>query len=795
MDLENDYEKENIDFAARTEENSDELSKLHSLQRSESRLKLFPKSRSSKYLINSGPLASVRDPRRSPVLGSMSFAPKSFDQPLKIHSQRKKNNRDSSAIKINGKADTGNKNDALNPATKIRRNVKKKAKNRKRKTKKDKIKASKSVIPAYAFKNATTGLLEISEMIPPTPSQVAIQNGNPIEGLQTETQHGNIASREKSKENSNINELKKTPALYPIALNGGALGVYTHPTEFGMNTSTYFTASKDSQGQFSETFNNNINLKTLNSRRGPLNSHIAFPSEIRDSGEGVLSGDKMVNNLGEKRVRSDKIDVVNSVDSNNLFDYPIPVEKDPWKHWEKVHMEMSKVANTEINQRKRRKYSLESSLDEEDQRSNQFEEDSNDELLSLSSHLHLNPHKLRTGRISSVYNQDDFDFAIVLQPQQVYKYWAKHLDFRDEHYEDEPLLVSESDDLTPPQNTYNVAEDNSKMKNKETPNKAENERKRKDIYDKWEQRVIEVQKSIRKGHSPLRSRINGDIIDENNTNEGKDTLVTHEENIIHTPTDAYKTPTRGTLQKISTSVRTLVTAKKTGVDTNGRRVFSQRKSLFERAMGVLTPPRTGTMTRTFSGRFSLTPRQHQDLQPPSSLEAKNNSRSEGEKKRNSTYSSARRRWGNSAVTTITSPNQHPLVSPQIGEKNIRSTQTPPRPKSPVRRTLMSPPINSISETGVSFRRNTKTTQSKAVFLGSTSTPTKNTLSRDMDDSQSVGDHYIPSQAIPRGIAARTNGMQSFLQALHRGIVVRRHIEGGEAEFITLKSKDGGDTIT
>jgi anoctamin-10 len=53
---------------------------------------------------------------------------------------------------------------------------------------------------------------------------------------------------------------------------------------------------------------------------------------------------------------------------------------------------------------------------------------------------------------------------------------------------------------------------------------------------------------------------------------------------------------------------------------------------------------------------------------------------------------------------------------------------------------------------------------------------------------------IPNQIIPRGIAARTNGMLPFLSALKRGIVVRRHRPGQNASFFKLSSNDGGDTI-
>eukprot|EP00957_Ditylum_brightwellii_P065362 4958583-Ditylum_brightwellii.AAC.1 len=63
---------------------------------------------------------------------------------------------------------------------------------------------------------------------------------------------------------------------------------------------------------------------------------------------------------------------------------------------------------------------------------------------------------------------------------------------------------------------------------------------------------------------------------------------------------------------------------------------------------------------------------------------------------------------------------------------------------------------------------------------------KNPISIDIDD--------IPNQVILQGIAARTNGMEEFLLALRRGIVVRRHRANAEPAFVKIHSKDGGDTI-
>jgi hypothetical protein len=58
----------------------------------------------------------------------------------------------------------------------------------------------------------------------------------------------------------------------------------------------------------------------------------------------------------------------------------------------------------------------------------------------------------------------------------------------------------------------------------------------------------------------------------------------------------------------------------------------------------------------------------------------------------------------------------------------------------------------------------------------------------------LSNEQIPSQVVPRGIAARSNGLVQNISALKRGIVVRRHRPGSVAAFVRLYSNDGGDTI-
>jgi hypothetical protein len=65
---------------------------------------------------------------------------------------------------------------------------------------------------------------------------------------------------------------------------------------------------------------------------------------------------------------------------------------------------------------------------------------------------------------------------------------------------------------------------------------------------------------------------------------------------------------------------------------------------------------------------------------------------------------------------------------------------------------------------------------------------------EMTDENDDQDDFFSSPGIPRGIAARVNGLDQFLEALKIGIVVRRHWPNGKSVFIQLFSDDGGDTI-
>ena len=114
--------------------------------------------------------------------------------------------------------------------------------------------------------------------------------------------------------------------------------------------------------------------------------------------------------------------------------------------------------------------------------------------------------------------------------------------------------------------------------------------------------------------------------------------------------------------------------------------------------------------------------------------------------------------------------------------------------------MMSPPIRSLSHGGSSSvilkrtaaLRNRASTANFSVPEERLGDEDESVL--DMENPNNLRIEDIPSHVIPRGIAARTNGMLQFLSALKRGIVVRRHRSGKAPVFCKISSNDGGDTI-
>lgn len=163
---------------------------------------------------------------------------------------------------------------------------------------------------------------------------------------------------------------------------------------------------------------------------------------------------------------------------------------------------------------------------------------------------------------------------------------------------------------------------------------------------------------------------------------------------------------------------------------------TQRFSMFEKAVGISESPMTTQFESSIAG-----------AQTPAAPEA-----------RPTAPSTVRRRWGNRASTT--------------GAATVN---------------MLSPPVRSITRGSNSLR------QVKVNSVPHTKTSVKEDQEND-NPNRINREEDIPSQVIPRGIAARTNGMLSFLSALKRGFVVRRHRPNRKPIYCKVFSNDGGDTI-
>jgi Calcium-activated chloride channel len=170
-----------------------------------------------------------------------------------------------------------------------------------------------------------------------------------------------------------------------------------------------------------------------------------------------------------------------------------------------------------------------------------------------------------------------------------------------------------------------------------------------------------------------------------------------------------------------------------GIDDSNKQMRKPRLSVFDKALGSFTP----SNSRISFGGYSTT--RYVGEETPSSIQGRDAS---------AIPSTSRRRWGNRpdpSMSSLRSSNHLSTARLSAGSEGIEIE---------------------LEEETVCKRRK---------------------LMADEDEG-------IPSQKIPRGILARSNGMIQFQSALKRGIVVRRHRPSQEAVFVKLFSMDGGDTI-
>ena len=102
--------------------------------------------------------------------------------------------------------------------------------------------------------------------------------------------------------------------------------------------------------------------------------------------------------------------------------------------------------------------------------------------------------------------------------------------------------------------------------------------------------------------------------------------------------------------------------------------------------------------------------------------------------------------------------------------------------------MLSPPVRSLTRGAGSMRKLKMNSTSASKGLVS------ETENCDGSRRACIPNEEFPNPVIPRGIAARTNGLLQFLSALKRGIVIRRHRPNNNPIYCKIFSNNGGDTI-
>lgn len=373
----------------------------------------------------------------------------------------------------------------------------------------------REVTPAYAYKNAATGLLEIRTRAPPPLSLVGHEDDT-VAGLEPDDDED-----ESEEGGGRATRL----ALYPIALNGGGAGLYRDPREF---------ARGDGGGG---GFGANRSGTVARKRRAPLRSHVRFawPCEVKGFAPPSPTRD-LEAGLGSNSGDDDR-----TARTRRSLGTLASAAAHPWRVWEAVHGEMARRAAL---------------------RARRAEDE--------ASHVTLARQRNRAAGVSQVYNDDDYDFALVLAPHDAYAFWAAHLDFREEalHLVDdqgptvEELGEGEGEGPDPDDDSTIATREGAPTKEKEAS--ADRAAPSADIPMRTP------------GSSGLRRR--------------------------RTPTNSDARPRSNTPLRFSSAARATPSSNSRSPYRAARqssaRVFSQRKSLFERALDRFSP--TGPSQRDLS---------------------------------------------------------------------------------------------------------------------------------------------------------------------------------------------------
>jgi len=473
-------------------------------------------------------------------------------------------------------------------------------------------------------------------------------------------------------------------ALYPIALNGGGAGLYRDPREFANGNSAGFSCNNVPAG----------------SRRAPSKSNVRFAWPYESKKDAGVQPELDIETGVSQTLNGDDNDDRTHRTRHSLG--TLASAMNPWKVWENVHNEMSHLAVL---------------------RTRRQEDD--------ASHVTLARQSNKAARVSSVYNDDDYDFALVLAPHDAYAFWASHLDFREEALhlvDDQGLDVEELDD---------DGQDDDSTIATATCEGAVAKKKSDPTYT-----TESPKQSI--GGSGLRRR--------------------------KTPTSDSKHLNRFSAVKTSTGRRSHRSPYR--ANRTSERVFSQRKSLFDRALDRFSPP--GLSQRNLSNNGES----KEDAFP---TPLRGNTRSTM-----SPYVQ-RRRWGNTYDgTKLSTPN---LTSPPIVSLKKGSTSTQKRRGSNLFQWRGNGARGSRGD-GDGDDKKVDGEHPSSVKANNK----RNREDEDFDASKDREDMFFASPGVPRGIAARVNGLAQFLENLKIGIVVRRHRKNQKSVFVQLFSDDAGDSI-
>lgn len=379
-------------------------------------------------------------------------------------------------------------------------------------------------------------------------------------------------------------------------------------------------------------------------------------------------------------------------------------------------------------------------------------------------------HRLKMEQLKTqdqLADDDYYDFGLILSSQQVYAFWADLLDFRAEYLGDASVenlnWVENDEDEDYPDDNVSPTNSEQQPSSSSTPTSGTQCSSGSEENHNPKESEDVVQPLMTSPMTGIRRRKGTD------SNTPRVRLASYD--------SAMDKQNSANQSKLMYSPAVL-----SATGSYAFRPISKRQSLFERAVGPFSPPRTSSKSRLMDydddDIADELDESNQDMTPTPLRSTRMMTPSL------SSSAQRRRRWGNYALNGAATSTMN-LMSPPVYELQRAQSMRPRRPTLSTppssSQTITSPPNSAMS---IGNNNNDNTDSQKQL----------NESERRRQQRRSLRIEDIPTQVIPRGIAARTNGMLPFLSALKRGIVVRKHRANVEAVFCKLLSKDGGDTI-